>query len=113
VTSRWTTWSTLAQKLALLDKPYRPGIVGYLSDYKIVVVEAHGVISGRPTLKIEVRDGAWYIAQDAPELVRRELRHPDGGIQRTDFVTFEILDATSANRKLLQIRAPRNARVVT
>jgi hypothetical protein len=32
----------LAQKLAPLDKPYRPGIIGYLNDYKIVVVRARG-----------------------------------------------------------------------
>jgi mannose-6-phosphate isomerase-like protein (cupin superfamily) len=32
----------LAEKLALLDKPYAPGIVGYLNDYKLVVVKVHG-----------------------------------------------------------------------
>jgi hypothetical protein len=78
-----------------------------------IPVTARHVINGRPTLKIEVPDGAWNIAQDAPELVRRELRQPDGGIQRTDFVTFEVLDATPANRNLLRIQAPRNARTVT
>jgi hypothetical protein len=76
-------------------------------------VAARPVIDGRPTLKIEVDDGAWYIAQDAPELVRRELRRADGGIQRTDFVAFEVLDATPENRKLLQIQAPSDARRVT
>jgi hypothetical protein len=76
-------------------------------------VAARPVIDGRPTLKIEVDDGAWYIARDAPELVRRELRLPDGGIQRTDFVAFEVLDATPENRKLLQIQAPSDARRVT
>ena len=25
----------LAEKVRLLDKPYRPGIVGYLNDYKL------------------------------------------------------------------------------
>src|SRR5215216_3838747 len=29
----------LAEKLALLDAPYRPGIVGYLNDYKLAVVK--------------------------------------------------------------------------
>lgn len=76
-------------------------------------VAARPVIDGRRTLKIEVDDGAWYIAQDAPELVRRELRLPGGGIQRTDFLTFEVLDATPANRELLRIQAPPNARVET
>jgi mannose-6-phosphate isomerase-like protein (cupin superfamily) len=32
----------LAEKLALLDAPYVPGIVGYLNDYKLVVVRVHG-----------------------------------------------------------------------
>jgi hypothetical protein len=78
-----------------------------------IPVAARPVINGRPTLQIDVQDGAWYIAQDAPELVRRELRRPDGGIQRTDFATFEVLDASPANRRLLRVQAPRNARTVT
>jgi len=77
-----------------------------------IPVAARPVVNGRRTLKIEVDDGAWYIAQDAPELVRHELRLPGGGIQRTDYVAFEVLHATPANRKLLQIQAPPNARVV-
>ncbi len=32
----------LAEKLALLDKPYEPGIVGYLNDYKLQVVKISG-----------------------------------------------------------------------
>jgi mannose-6-phosphate isomerase-like protein (cupin superfamily) len=32
----------LAQKIGLLDKPYSPGIVGYLNDYKLVVVRVQG-----------------------------------------------------------------------
>ena len=32
----------LAEKLALLDGPYQPGIVGMLNDYKLVVVKTHG-----------------------------------------------------------------------
>ena len=32
----------LAAKLALLDRPYTPGIVGYLNDYKLVVVKVKG-----------------------------------------------------------------------
>ncbi|WP_028060214.1 hypothetical protein [Candidatus Solirubrobacter pratensis] len=63
-----------------------------------------------PGADVHVR---WYIAQDAPEMVRRELRRPDGGLQRTDFVIFKVLDATPANRKLLQIQAPSDARAVT
>jgi len=32
----------LAEKFALLDGPYKPGIVGYLNDYKLVVVKVQG-----------------------------------------------------------------------
>jgi len=32
----------LADKLALLDGPFRPGIVGHLNDYKLAVVKALG-----------------------------------------------------------------------
>jgi hypothetical protein len=34
--------STWAEKIALIDKPFSPGIVGYLNDYKLVVARAHG-----------------------------------------------------------------------
>jgi mannose-6-phosphate isomerase-like protein (cupin superfamily) len=61
----------LAAKLALLDKPYSPGIVGYLNDYKLVVVRVHGefvwhkhedtddfflVLAGRLTIQLRDRD---------------------------------------------------------
>jgi mannose-6-phosphate isomerase-like protein (cupin superfamily) len=61
----------LADKLALLDAPFRPGIVGYLNDYKLAVVKAHGefvwhkhddtddfflVLSGRLTIQLRDRD---------------------------------------------------------
>ena len=32
----------LAARFALLEGPYRPGIVGYLNDYKVEVVKAQG-----------------------------------------------------------------------
>jgi len=61
----------LAEKLALLDKPYRPGIVGYLNDHKLAVVKVQGefvwhrhddtddlflVLSGRLTIQLRDRD---------------------------------------------------------
>lgn len=61
----------LAAKLALLEGPYKPGIVGYLNDYKLAVVKAHGefvwhrhddtddfflVLSGRLTIQLRDRD---------------------------------------------------------
>ena len=60
----------LAAKLALLDQPYTPGIIGQLNDLKLMVVKARGefiwhkhddtddfflVLKGR--LRIELRDG--------------------------------------------------------
>ena len=32
----------LAEKFALLDAPYKPGIVGYLNDYKLQIVKVQG-----------------------------------------------------------------------
>src|SRR5919198_829945 len=61
----------LAEKLALLDGPYQPGIVGYLNDYKLAVVKVQGefvwhthdetddfflVLSGRLTIQLRDRD---------------------------------------------------------
>src|ERR1700722_19093673 len=61
----------LSQKLTLLDKPYSPGIVGYLNDYKLQVVKVHGefvwhrhddtddfflVLRGRLTIQLRDRD---------------------------------------------------------
>jgi mannose-6-phosphate isomerase-like protein (cupin superfamily) len=61
----------LAEKLGHLDKPYSPGIVGYLNDYKVMVVKLLGefvwhkhddtddffyVLSGRLTIQLRDRD---------------------------------------------------------
>ena len=61
----------LAEKLALLDGPFNPGIVGYLNDYKLAVVKARGefvwhshddtddfflVVAGRLTIQLRDRD---------------------------------------------------------
>jgi mannose-6-phosphate isomerase-like protein (cupin superfamily) len=61
----------LGEKLALLDAPFSPGIVGYLNDYKLVVVKVRGefvwhshadtddfflVLSGRLTIQLRDRD---------------------------------------------------------
>jgi hypothetical protein len=39
----------LAEKLDLLDRPFRPGIVGFLNDYKLVVVKADASSCGTST----------------------------------------------------------------
>ena len=61
----------LAEKLALLEGPYQPGIVGYMNDLKLVVVKVHGefvwhshaetddfflVLRGRLTIQLRDRD---------------------------------------------------------
>ena len=61
----------LAEKLALLDRPYSPGIVGYLNDLKLAVVKVKGefvwhehddtddfflVLRGRLTIQLRDRD---------------------------------------------------------
>ena len=61
----------LAEKVAQLDRPYIPGIVGYLNDYKLVVVKVRGefvwhkhddtddfflVLSGRMAIQLRDRD---------------------------------------------------------
>src|SRR3954465_12313879 len=61
----------LAEKLSRLDEPFVPGIVGYLNDYKLVVVKVKGdfvwhkhddtddfflVLKGRLTIQLRDRD---------------------------------------------------------
>jgi len=61
----------LAEKLALLEQPFQPGIVGYLNDYKLQIVKVKGpfvwhkhdetddfflVIRGRLTIQLRDRD---------------------------------------------------------
>ena len=61
----------LAEKIALLPGSYQPGIVGYMNDYKLIVVKVDGefvwhkhddtddfflVLSGRLTIQLRDRD---------------------------------------------------------
>src|SRR3954453_13533320 len=61
----------LAEKFALLSEPYKPGVVGYLNDYKLQIVKVRGpfvwhkhdetddfflVAKGRPTIQLRDRD---------------------------------------------------------
>jgi mannose-6-phosphate isomerase-like protein (cupin superfamily) len=78
----------LADKLKLLDRPYAPGIVGYLNDYKLMVVKARGefvwhkhddtddfflVLRGHLTIQLRDRD----VELDAGDLfvVPRGVEH--------------------------------------
>ncbi len=78
----------LAGKLALLDKPFSPGIVGYLNDYKLAVVKVHGeftwhkhdetddfflVLSGRLTIRLRDRDVE--LSEGELFVVPREVEH--------------------------------------
>jgi mannose-6-phosphate isomerase-like protein (cupin superfamily) len=92
----------LAQKLALLDKPYRPSIVGYLNDYKIVVVKARGeftwhkhdetddfflVLRGRLTIQLRDRD----VELEAGELfaVPRGVEHCPRADEEAELLLIE------------------------
>jgi mannose-6-phosphate isomerase-like protein (cupin superfamily) len=61
----------LTEKLRLIDQPYRPGIVGHLNDYKLMLVKVQGefvwhkhddtddfflVLKGRMTIQLRDRD---------------------------------------------------------
>ncbi len=78
----------LADKLARLQGPFRPGIVGYLNDYKLAVVKAHGdfvwhahedtddfflVLAGR--LVIELRDREVVLGPGELFVVPRGVEH--------------------------------------
>lgn len=77
----------LAEKLELLDRPYSPGIVGFLNDYKLAVVKVHGefvwhkhedtddfflVLRGRLTIQlrdrdVELREGEMFVVPRGAE----------------------------------------------
>jgi mannose-6-phosphate isomerase-like protein (cupin superfamily) len=81
----------LAEKFEMLDAPYRPGIVGFLNDYKLQIAKAEGrfvwhkhddtddfflVVRGRLTIHLRDRD----VELEAGELfvVPRGVEHcPD------------------------------------
>jgi len=78
----------LAEKLALLEKPFSPGIVGYMNDHKLAVVRAKGefvwhshadtddfflVLRGR--LTIQLRDRDVELAEGELFVVPRGVEH--------------------------------------
>lgn len=78
----------LAEKFALLEGPYKPGIVGYMNDYKLVVVKVEGefvwhthddtddfflVIEGEIT--IQLRDRDVHLKQGELFVVPRGVEH--------------------------------------
>jgi mannose-6-phosphate isomerase-like protein (cupin superfamily) len=92
----------LAEKLALLDEPYVPGIVGYINDYKLQVVKVKGpfvwhkhdetddfflVIRGRLTIHLRDRD----VTLDPGEIfvVPRGVEHCPDAAQETEVLLIE------------------------
>jgi mannose-6-phosphate isomerase-like protein (cupin superfamily) len=78
----------LAEKLELLDRPFSPGIVGFLNDYKLAVVKVHGefvwhkhedtddfflVLRGR--LTIQLRDHGVELGEGEMFVVPRGVEH--------------------------------------
>ncbi|MDQ6806742.1 MAG: cupin domain-containing protein [Actinomycetota bacterium] len=92
----------LAAQLALLDGIYEPGVVGYMNDYKILVVKIKGpfvwhkhdetddfflVISGRLTIHLRDRD----IELEPGELfvVPRGVEHCPEAAEETEVLLIE------------------------
>jgi mannose-6-phosphate isomerase-like protein (cupin superfamily) len=92
----------LAAKLAVLDRPYEPGIVGYVNDYKLQVVKAKGpfvwhkhdetddfflVISGRLTIHLRDRD----VELEPGEIfvVPRGVEHCPDAAEETEVLLIE------------------------
>ena len=92
----------LAAKLALLDEPYKPGVVGYLNDYKLQIVKVKGpfvwhkhddtddfflVISGHLTIHLRDRD----VELDPGELfvVPRGVEHCPDSATETEVLLIE------------------------
>jgi mannose-6-phosphate isomerase-like protein (cupin superfamily) len=92
----------LAAKLALLEEPYKPGIVGYLNDYKLQIVKVKGpfvwhkhddtddfflVISGHLTIHLRDRD----VELEPGELfvVPRGVEHCPDASKETEVLLIE------------------------
>jgi mannose-6-phosphate isomerase-like protein (cupin superfamily) len=92
----------LAAKFALLDRPYQPGIVGYINDYKLQVVKVKGpfvwhshddtddfllVIGGHLTIHLRDRD----VELDPGELfvVPRGVEHCPDAAEETEVLLIE------------------------
>jgi len=111
----------LAEKFALLDEPYKPGIVGYMNDYKLIVVKVQGefvwhkhddtddfflVLKG--ILDIELRDRTVTLSPGEMFIVPRGVEHRPVAREETHLLLIEPTgtpntgDAkTAAARKLV------------
>jgi len=92
----------LAAKFALLEMPYRPGIVGYVNNYKLQVVKVKGpfvwhkhdetddfflVISGH--LTIHLRDGDVELDPGELFVVPRGVEHCPDAAEETEVLLIE------------------------
>ena len=98
----------LAEKLALLDQPYQPGIVGFLNDYKLQIVKVKGpfvwhkhdetddfflVLSGR--LTIHLRDRDVQLEPGEIFVVPRGVEHCPDAEQLTEVLLIEPRDTVN------------------
>ena len=92
----------LAEKLQLLDRPYSPGVVGYLNDYKLVLVKVQGefvwhkhdetddfflVLRGR--LTIQLRDRNVELGEGEMYVVPRGVEHCPKAEEETHVLLIE------------------------
>ena len=52
----------LAEKLELLDKPFEPGIVGHLNDYKLQIVKVKGAFVWHNTMRRTTSSSSYAVA---------------------------------------------------
>lgn len=98
----------LAEKFALLDGPYRPGLIGYLNDYKLLVVKIEGpfvwhkhddtddfflVIEGR--LTIQLRDRNVELGPGELFVVPRGVEHCPTAEEETLVLLIEPRDTVN------------------
>jgi mannose-6-phosphate isomerase-like protein (cupin superfamily) len=98
----------LAEKLALLEGTYQPGIVGYLNDYKLLVVKVQGefvwhkhdetddfflVLASRLTIQLRDRD----VVLEPGELfvVPRGVEHCPKADEETHVLLIEPRDTVN------------------
>jgi len=98
----------LAEKLAKLDGPYQPGLIGYLNDYKLLVVKIQGefvwhkhdetddfflVLKGRLTIQLRDRD----VVLEPGELfvVPRGVEHCPKADEETHVLLIEPRDTVN------------------
>jgi mannose-6-phosphate isomerase-like protein (cupin superfamily) len=98
----------LTEKLALLEKPYEPGIVGFVNDYKLQVVKVRGafvwhkhdetddffmVISG--CLTIHLRDRDIVLEPGEIFVVPRGVEHCPDAEEETEVLLIEPRDTVN------------------